>query len=245
MKKIFTFILLLSVNLFSFALPNKLYLTDKEHCFEIKNHTLYNDDGEFVATIKDNKLYDTEENDVGTLIEDKSTVSLNLFENGKAILSFDFNSETGFMTKAVTYTDGTIDSIVICTYDKEKLTKTTLYNSENIVIGYEEYSYDKKSGHRIKNTAYDENNRLETVTEYDSKTGNMVLESVFDADKHLVLSYEYDSKTAKRIKTTEYNGNGTLKSETIYDKKSEKPTERLIYNEKWKKACKMDFLKVY
>ena len=217
MKKIINFILFLSINIFTFAFPNKLYLADNEHWFEIKNHTLYNDGGEIVANIKDDKLYDTGDIYIGTLIEDTTNVSLNLFENDKAIFCFDFDGETGFMTKAVSYTDGTIDSIVIYTYEKERLTKTTLYNSENIVIGYEEYLYDKKSGNRTKTINYDENNRLKTETEFDSKTG-------------------------KIIKILSYNEDASLRRQTTFDRNTENPIERLVYTANSKKPTKWTFL---
>ena len=241
MRKIFTFILLLSVNLFSFALPNMKLYEEGKFVYEIKNDKLLDKGGEQQYIVKDGKLFfDEELASVGTVAEKNDTLIFDYYIGDKLYRHCEYNKTSGFLVLEEAYFWGKITTEYdertglknkVSYYENEKLDSYTIY----------EYEKDKLS----KSLYYKSDGSLESFSQitYDKKTGNMVLESVFDADKHLVLSYEYDSKTAKRIKTTEYNGNGTLKSETIYDKKSEKPTERLIYNENGKKPVKWTFLK--
>lgn len=206
MRKLVTFFLMASINLFSFALPSKFYIADTEYWFEIKNQQLYNDAGEFIANIQDESLYDINGVYVGTLIENETTISLNIIENDKAIINSDFDKDTGLITKAVSYVDGIIEDITIFEYDKAKLSKISLFDSENSLIGYKQFFYDKKNGNRIKTASYNSDSKLEKLEFYDNRIG-------------------------KIVKSQEFYENGKIRSQTNYDKNSEKPIDRLVYSE--------------
>ena len=201
----------------SFALPSKLYLDGKDKFYEIEDDTIYDENSDIVATIKDGKLYDKDGKIIGTIIDNKTSISLNFFENEKLKYCFDFNSETGFINKGTSYSNGIIDESVIFEYDKENLSKIMFYDSENSFLGYDEYFYDKKTGICTKVTKYDKENQIRGIRDFDSKTG-------------------------KIIRSQRFNADGSLKWQTTFDKKTEEPLERLVYTKNPKKPEKWTFI---
>ena len=112
MRKIFTFILLLSVNLFSFALPNMKLYEEGKFVYEIKNDKLLDKDGEQQYIVKDGKLFfDEELASVGTVAEKNDTLIFDYYIGDKLYRHCEYNKTSGFLVLEEAYFWGKITTV--------------------------------------------------------------------------------------------------------------------------------------
>lgn len=241
MKKIFCISFALFFTSLCFAIPDIKLYEDTELVFQILNDAIYDTDGEIIFEIQGTELYDAEEHEyAGTITETDDMLVIEFcFEDRKigyaeyskltGFLLFsqeywsdkqcsEYDEKTGLQKKSVYYIGEQLDYYELYEYEKGRLAKISYYNADDSFIGFTQFSYDRKTGVKVK-------------------------ESFFDADSQLVRKTEYNPATERRTKEYECSTDGSLAKKTVYDKESGAAVERLVYDSSSETPVKWTFLK--
>ena len=102
------------------------------------------------------------------------------------------NIEEKKLTKKIekTYYNNELEDIRIEEYDNYKLSKTTYYNSQNVIIGYTEHNYNNNLLVSNKHFNADNSIKFEFIIEYDDQ--NRIIKTT-DTGANVTVSFTHNS----------------------------------------------------
>ena len=237
MRKLFVSFLFIFICFYTYALPNiDLYTPNNELMYTIDDGRLYSASEILEFKIEDNVFYDLKTTlKSGYITETEKTISLifsmtdfdkSVYEfskntgrliaqssllNGQIYVDDYFDENNGHIIKSISHKGLNIDSYTIFNYedDSDKIQSAIEYNSENEKIAYYNYSYDKKTGKRIKKEKFSTDNKLLGIAEYDKKDGKIVKLYTYGDDANIESLTFFDLETEEPIERMFYNKNGT------------------------------------
>jgi hypothetical protein len=137
------------------------------------------------------------------------------------------------ITKEISYyADGVLDEYIVYTYreNSTEILKEEVYTDEDSIIGSVVYKYQNGNLVEKVNLNWDGNLRSYRVYAYNDK-GQLVTESLFDENERVqsVSEYDYDSGNNK-VKWRLYDGDGAMLAYNTYSYENDKNSKIDFYN---------------